>query len=67
MKVDYNTYKDQEFACKKCGWKGSGAELGHGDFHEYSMIGDLECPKCFELVAFWQAPLGSNSNEQMGE
>ena len=67
MKVDYNTYTEQQFTCKRCGWSGSGAALGHGDFHEHSMIGDLECPKCFELVAYWQAPLINKNNEQEGE
>lgn len=57
MKVDYNTYKEQDTTCTKCGWKGKGAELSDGDFSEASWIGDLNCPKCFELVAFWQASL----------
>jgi ribosomal protein S27AE len=55
MEVDYNKYKEQEFTCSKCGWAGKGEELSHGDFHEYSFIGDLECPNCSHLVAFWQA------------
>ena len=56
MLVDYDTYKSQEFTCRNCGWHGAGSELNHGDYSE-DCIGDLECPKCFELVAFWQAPL----------
>jgi len=54
MQVDYNTYKNQSFSCPKCGWFGKGDELVNGDFHEYSVIGNLECPKCFHLIAFWQ-------------
>ena len=57
MRVDYNNYATQSFTCNKCGWKGKGEELSDGDFSEESCIGDLECPKCFELVAYWQAPL----------
>jgi hypothetical protein len=37
-------------------WQGKGDQLSHGDFHEMSMIGDLDCPECSELIAFWQAP-----------
>jgi len=57
MEVNYDTYKTEDFTCKKCGWEGKGKELSHGDFHEFTSIGDLECPKCSELIAFWQAPL----------
>jgi hypothetical protein len=57
MQVDYYKYKKQDFTCKHCGWQGKGDELQHGAFSEMHAIGDLECPKCFEMVAFWQAPL----------
>ena len=57
MKVDYNTYQQQYFSCPNCGWEGKGIELEDGDFSEESFIGDLECPKCSHLIAFWQAPL----------
>ena len=51
----------QDFICSECGWKGKGSELVNGDFSELHYIGDLECPKCFHLVAFWQAPLSDSS------
>ncbi len=57
MQVDYYTYKEKDFNCNHCGWKGKGSELSHGDFSEVHFIGDLNCPKCGELIAFWQAPL----------
>lgn len=57
MKVDYDTYGNQNFICPKCGLKGKGNELSHGDFSEVNFNGDLNCPKCYELVAFWQAHL----------
>jgi hypothetical protein len=57
MQVEYNTYKNKEFICPECHWQGKGKELVNGEFHELTFIGDLECPKCFHLVAFWQAPL----------
>lgn len=47
----------QYFSCPDCGWEGMGSELDDGDFSEYSFIGNLECPKCGHLIAFWQAPL----------
>jgi hypothetical protein len=56
MQVDYYTYKEEYFTCCKCGWQGKGDQLSHGDFHEMNMIGDLDCPECSELIAFWQAP-----------
>ena len=57
MQVDVFKYKEQDFTCKQCGWKGKGDELVHGEFSETSFIGDLDCPKCFNMVAFWEAPL----------
>lgn len=60
MQVDYNSYKDEFFCCPKCGWCGKGNDLVNGDFHENSCIGDLECPKCFHLVAFWQGVVNKN-------
>ena len=57
MQVDYDNYKDQNFTCTNCGWQGNGNDLENGDFSEIYCIGDLECPKCGHLVAFWQAPL----------
>ena len=57
MQVDYNNYKTHDFTCSKCGWQGKGGELENGDFSEVHVIGDLECPKCYHLVAFWQGKL----------
>lgn len=57
MLVDYKTYESYYFTCKNCGWKGKGTALTHGDFSEASFIGNLECPECNDLVAYWQAPL----------
>lgn len=62
MQVNYYTYKSLVFICTKCGWKGKGKELSHGNFSESTLIGDLECPKCFELIAFWQAPLSDKND-----
>ena len=62
MQVDYYTYKAQNFTCPECGWKGKGDELVNGDFSEVHSIADLECPKCYQLVAFWQAPLSEYNN-----
>ena len=57
MQVDYGTYKKQDFACKHCSWQGKGSELILGDYSDAYFICDLECPKCLERIAFWQAPL----------
>ncbi|WP_242082427.1 hypothetical protein [Aestuariivivens sediminis] len=54
MQVDYDTYKTENFSCIKCGWEGKGMELNHGDFSEMHVIGDLDCPECGHLIAFWQ-------------
>ncbi|MBK5193666.1 MAG: hypothetical protein JJE07_10730 [Flavobacteriaceae bacterium] len=62
MQVDYNTYKAQDFKCKDCGWQGKGEQLDNGDFSALHSIGDLECPKCNHLIAFWQAPLKDDIN-----
>ena len=63
MQVDYYTYKDQDFNCPNCDWNGKGNDLVNTDFHEVSMIGDLNCPKCYNLIAFWQAPLIETNEE----
>ena len=55
MQVDYDTYETQDFTCSNCGWQGKGEELSNGDFSGLHSIGDLECPKCFHLIAYWQA------------
>lgn len=62
MQVNYDTYKLMNFTCSKCGWRGKGEALSHGDFSESFFISNLECPKCFELIAFWQVPLSEKSN-----
>lgn len=63
MLVDYYTYKAKDFTCPKCGWAGQGKDLTHGDFSEEHVIGNLECPKCYHLIAFWQAPLSDDKNK----
>jgi len=57
MQVDYDNYEKENFTCSECGWHGKGKELEHGEFSEVTFIGNLDCPKCGHLVAFWQAPL----------
>ena len=57
MQVDCVTYKTLDFTCSKCGWKGKGEELGNVEFSEVYVIGDLEYPKCYHLIAFWQGKL----------
>ena len=32
-------------------------KLENGEFSEVHVIGDLECPNCYHLVAFWQGKL----------
>lgn len=55
MQVDWDTYNTQNFTCSKCGWIGKGAALSLGDYSALHSIGDLECPKCDHLIAYWQA------------
>ena len=54
MQVDPNAYKSEDFTCSECGWQGKGSELALGEFSEVHFIVDLECPKCWHLVAFYQ-------------
>ena len=54
MQVDYRTYKSDHFTCPECGWEGTGDELEFGEFSETHVIVDLECPKCWHLIAFYQ-------------
>ncbi len=63
MIVNYDTYKTESFTCRECNWQGQGSELVNGNISELHLIFDLECPVCFNLVAFWQAPLKEDENE----
>ncbi len=63
MLVQYDIYKIEDFTCKKCSWHGRGSELVKAEMSETHLIFDLECPVCFSLVAFWQAPLKEDENE----
>ena len=56
MQLNYFTYKKEDFTCPHCGWKGKGHELRQVDFNEVHLIGDLDCPRCYEHIGFWQAP-----------
>ena len=60
MQVEYAMYKEMDFTCKQCKWTGKGSELVNAGFSDEHLICDLECPKCYGLVAFWQAPLIDN-------
>jgi len=57
MQVNYYSYKEEFFSCPNCGWEGKGSELSEGEFSEYHFICDLDCPKCYNRIGFWQAPL----------
>jgi hypothetical protein len=61
MKVDYSTYKQMDFTCTQCGWRGKGDQLVNSEFGELHAIGNLECPQCYHLIAFWQAPADEES------
>ncbi len=57
MILNYFTYKNDSITCSKCGWKGTGKELILERISEEHLICDFECPKCYEHIGFWQAPL----------
>jgi len=63
MQVEYDTYKEMDFTCQ-CGWQGKGSELVNGEFSEVHLIGDLDCPKCYSLIAFWQYPIREKENKK---
>ena len=65
MQVNYNSYKALEFECPTCKWKGKGSALSLGDFSEAHCIGDLECPNCGKMLAFWQAPLINDVDDDL--
>lgn len=57
MQINLNTYKDENFTCPKCGWKGKGSEFDIENFSvKHSMI-DFECPKCVEHIGSGQPDL----------
>ncbi|HVM88186.1 MAG TPA: hypothetical protein VMT76_08345 [Puia sp.] len=57
MQVNFFTFKNENFVCPNCGWRGKGDELSSGEFSESDFINDLDCPSCYEHIGFWQAPL----------
>lgn len=56
MNLNYFTYKNETITCPKCGWVGKGSELNYGDYSGLHSIVDMDCPKCHEMVGFWQSP-----------
>ncbi|MDO5654634.1 MAG: hypothetical protein Q4G27_00670 [Flavobacteriaceae bacterium] len=50
MKINIQTYLDENFTCSECGWTGKGSQLSLGEFHEMSGIIDFECPKCISHI-----------------
>jgi len=53
---DPRTFDDQSLNCKKCGWKGTGADARIIDFYGVSKLKQVSCPNCLEY-------LGNLSNE----
>ena len=49
----YYRYKEIEFSCKKCKWKGKGSEADD-DADDYGM--PILCPKCYENVGYVMYP-----------
>ena len=64
MQVDYYSYKEEDFTCPNCSWQGKGDQLVFGDFSEVHSICDLKCPECYEIIAFWQAPLFKKDDDK---
>lgn len=58
MFLDYFTFKIEQIICPKCQWTGLGSELSYGDYHE-DFIVDMDCPKCHEMIGYWQSPLNT--------
>jgi hypothetical protein len=50
--MEYDEFKAAEITCRKCGWKGTGAEMKVGEVYEGGGIGEYHCPKCGE---YWGA------------
>lgn len=63
MQFNYFTYREESVICPSCGWQGKGWELSHGDFSYEHFIMDLDCPKCFEHLGFWQSPMQTEMDE----
>ena len=57
MKLDYRTYKTEDFTCPKCGWQGKGEKLEIDAFSEVHFICDLDCPKCAHHFGHFQVPI----------
>ncbi|MBK0403067.1 hypothetical protein I5M27_08715 [Adhaeribacter sp. BT258] len=52
QRVNYSAYKATEFTCPDCSWTGLGEEA----CLNFEMVMDLECPKCFKMLAIIDAP-----------
>lgn len=59
MILNYFTFKLDSITCKKCDWSGLGSDLNYGEWSGEGFICEMNCPKCNEVVGFWQAPLKS--------
>lgn len=54
MRIDLYNYKEHDFVCCSCGWKGKGFELPMGEVFMDSPIVELDCPKCFRVIGSGQ-------------
>lgn len=50
--IKYSSYKTQELTCPDCGWSGLGSEA----CLNFETVMDLECPKCFKMLAIISSP-----------
>lgn len=51
----YYTYKEQNFVCRKCKWKGRGAQASEGDIINWDSM-EILCPKCYNLLTVVMFP-----------
>lgn len=64
MTIYYEGWKEKEYACKDCDWKGTGAESKRGLFHR-KMFLELYCPACTSFLDLIVYPFQESSDKDM--
>lgn len=63
MIINYNNYKNFEFTCNNCNWKGLGGDAFLSELSEIHTFRDVECPKCSNTLITFDLSKDDHEND----
>ncbi len=66
MTLYYEEWKEKQYACEECDWKGTGADCKYGLFHRKTFL-EVYCPSCqgfLDLIVF---PYKESCHKDLGK